>query len=367
VGTAIESLANWRTEKISPKRGLPAFIYTDESIFARECETILSKTWVFVGFAHSLAKPGDVQPTTVGGRPILLVRDKGGNIATFHNVCRHRCAKLVEKPTNVGPLIRCPYHSWAYGLDGALRSSPHFGGIGNHTPDGFNPADHGLIPVRTAVWHDWIFVNLSGAAKDFEIYARPLVRRLYGIDFDKVVPVATLEFGEVAANWKFIMENFIEPYHVQFVHQTTTSQPLKDHKTIVDGVCLGSSVDLPEEIGIKHRLGVSSRYLTLFPTFILGRYVPDQIGVYLNVPLGPGRTSQTRVIYKTDGSVPEANEISGLKNLWWDVHMEDHAICERLQMARASPVAISGGVLSPCWEDSVRAFQELVVDCLDAE
>ncbi len=88
------------------------------------------------------------------------------------------------------------------------------------------------------------------------------------------------------------------------------------------------------------------------------------MGVYLNVPLGPERTAQRRVIYTTEGQKLTETEIEGLKTLWWDVHKEDHAICERLQLGRASPMAESGGVLSPHWEDSVRAFQELVVEAV---
>jgi choline monooxygenase len=295
---------------------------------------------------------------------VLLLKNRKSEITAFHNVCRHRCLTLVDQPKNVGKLIRCPYHAWAYNLDGALRASPHFGGPDQHQPEGFDPAENGLKPVRVHVWHDWIFVNLDGNASPFDEYAAPLINRLDGIDFDKVQLIGMLDFGEIATNWKFIMENFIEPYHVQFVHSTTTSQPLSDHYTIVDGVCLGSAVDLGEEVGTSGSLAVSSRYLTLFPNFILGRYFPDQIGVYLNVPLGPGRTAQKRALYTTEGQELTEAEIDGLKALWWDVHKEDHAICERLQLGRASPVAESGGVLSPHWEDSVRAFQELVVEAV---
>ena len=361
---AIETMLSRFWEDSGPAHGLPAGAYTDQRFWEIECDTVLAEGWVCVGFAHELAEPGDATPVTVAGKPVLLVRNGKCEIAAFHNVCRHRCLTLVYQPKNVGKLIRCPYHAWAYDLDGALRASPHFGGTDQHRPEGFDPAENGLRPVRSHVWHDWIFVNLDGNAPPFEEYATPLINRLEGVDFDKLQPIATLDFGEIATNWKFIMENFIEPYHVQFVHASTTSQPLSDHYTIVDGVCLGSTVDLDKEAGVSGSLAVSSRYLTLFPNFILGRYFPDQIGVYLNVPLGPGRTAQKRAIYTTEGQEPTRAEIDGLKALWWDVHKEDHAICERLQLGRASPVAESGGVLSPHWEDSVRAFQELVVEAV---
>lgn len=359
MGRSDPGFAAFRVEG-AVRHGLPGPAYTDPEFWIRECETVLAQNWVCVGFAHELAATGDAQPVTVAGCPILLVRNTRGEIAAFQNVCRHRCLTLVTEHTNVGKLIRCPYHAWAYDLDGRLRASPHFGGTDQHRPKGFDPAEHGLIPVRAHVWHDWIFVNLDGQAPTFDEYAAPLMARLEGMDFAKVEPFAVLEFGEIATNWKFIMENFIEPYNVQFVHSLTTDQPLADHYTIVDGRCMGSAVDLAAENAGSGSLAVSSRYLALFPNFILGRYFPDQLGVYLNVPLGPGATAQKRALYTSEGQTLSPVEIEALKTLWWDVHKEDHAMCERLQAGRAAPVAEAGGVLSPHWEDSVRAFQELI-------
>ena len=341
--------------------GLPSIAYTDEKFWEMECDTVLAENWVFVGFVHEFDKLGDVSPVSVAGKPILLVKNNKEKIIAFHNVCRHRCLKLVDQPKNVGKLIRCPYHAWAYDLDGNLFASPHFGGTNKQEPYGFDKSKHGLEPVRIQVWHDWIFINLSNNAPPFEEYAMPLIKQLDGINFEKIYPVATLEFGEIFSNWKFLIENYIEPYHVQFVHQKTTSQPLKDHYTIVDGMCLGSGVDLNEEDTSSGNLSVSSRYLSLFPNFIIGRYFPDQLGVYLNLPLGPDRTTQKRIIYTTEGHELTKNEIENQKKLWWNVHKEDHEICERLQQGRASPVSIKGGLLSPHWEKSVLAFQKLVV------
>ena len=119
-------------------------------------------------------------------------------------------------------------------------------------------------------------------------------------------------------------------------------------------------MDLDEEIGTSGSLAVSSRYLTLYPNFILGRYFPDQMGAYLNIPTGPCTMMQKRALYTTDGQTLSEEEIESLKKLWWDVHKEDHEMTERLQLGRSSNISAAGGVLSPAWEDSVRAFQELV-------
>ena len=342
--------------------GLPSKSYTDNEFWEKECNTVLSNGWLFIGFVHELSKSGDVLPIFIAGKPILLVKNENNKITAFHNVCSHRCLKLVSKKKNVGKHIRCPYHSWSYDLEGNLKSAPHIGGINQHKPKGFNFKNHGLKPIRIHIWHDWIFINLNGKAKKFEEYAKPLFSKFKDIDFDKLKYAVTLDFGKINTNWKFLIENFIEPYHVQFVHKTTTNQPLKDHYTIVDGVCYGSGVDVKQEDNKNaNALSVSSKYLSLFPNFIIGTYYPNQIGVYLNIPISPSVTSQKRIIYTTNGKVMTKEESDLAKKIWWSVHKEDHEICERLQEGRASPASNEGGLLSPYWEKGVKAFQKLII------
>jgi len=343
--------------------GLPAKSYTDENFWKKECKTVLSDGWLFVGFLHELKKTGDVIPLFIADKPILLVKNNNNEVAAFHNVCSHRCLKLVDEKKNVGKIIRCPYHSWSYDLDGKLKSAPHVGGTNQHKPKGFNFLDHGLKSIRIHIWHDWIFINFNGKAKKFEEYARPLIKKFNDIDLTKLKYAATLDFGKINTNWKFLIENFIEPYHVQFVHKTTTNQPLKDHYTVVDGICYGSGVDVKkEDTKNNSALSVTSRYLSLFPNFIIGTYFPNQVGVYLNIPISPGVTSQKRIIYTTDGKKMGQEEADMIKNIWWSVHKEDHEMCERLQEGRSSPASDEGGLLSPVWEKGVQAFQKLIID-----
>jgi len=343
--------------------GLPAKSYTDEDFWKKECNTVLSNGWLFVGFAHEFRKPGDVIPLFIANKPILLVKNNNNEITAFHNVCSHRCLKLVDEKKNVGKIIRCPYHSWSYDLEGKLKAAPHIGGTNQHNPKGFNFLDHGLKSIRIHIWHDWIFINFNGKAKKFAKYAKPLINKFNDIDLSKLKYAATLDFGKINTNWKFLIENFIEPYHVQFVHKSTTNQPLKDHYTIVDGICYGSGVDVKEEDTKNSKaLSVTSRYLSLFPNFIIGTYFPNQVGVYLNVPISSGITSQKRIIYTTDGKNMGKEEVDMIKNIWWSVHKEDHEMCERLQEGRSSPASDEGGLLSPVWEKGVKAFQKLIID-----
>ena len=343
--------------------GLPAKSYTDQRFWEKECNTALADGWLFVGFVHELEKSGDVMPIFIAGKPILLVKNNNNEIKAFHNVCSHRCLKLVDEKKNIGKVIRCPYHSWSYDLEGKLKAAPHIGGTNNHKPKGFNFSEHSLKKIRIYIWHDWIFININGKAKNFKEYAKPLIKKFDDVDFDKLKYAATLDFGKINTNWKFLIENFIEPYHVQFVHKTTTNQPLKDHYTIVDGICYGSGVEVKEEDNKNDSaLSVTSRYLSLFPNFIIGSYYPNQIGVYLNVPISPSETTQKRIIYTTDGKEMSKEESDIVKKIWWSVHKEDHEMCERLQEGRSSPASTQGGLLSPYWEKGVRAFQKLIID-----
>ena len=345
--------------------GLPAKSYTDNDFWIKECDTVLSNGWLFVGFVHEFKKAGDVQPIFIAGKPILIIKNENEEIKAFHNVCSHRCLKLVNEKKNIGKLIRCPYHAWSYDLQGNLKAAPHIGGTNNHKPKGFNFKEHGLKPIRIHIWNDWIFINLNGKAKKFIEYAKPLFSKFKDLDFNKLKYTATLDFGKINTNWKFLIENFIEPYHVQFVHKTTTTQPLKDHYTIVDGMCYGSGVDVKEEDSKNSKaLSVSSKYLSLFPNFIIGTYYPNQVGVYLNIPINPNTTIQKRIIYTVDGSKMSKEDIDITKKIWWSVHKEDHEMCERLQEGRSSPASNEGGLLSPHWEDGVKAFQKLIIQSM---
>ena len=351
-----------------PRHGLPGAAYVSERFHELEQDHLFSSVWVFAGFAHQVPDAGDVLPISVAGQPLFILRNEAKQVTAFHNVCRHRNLQLVDQPSNCGRLLRCPYHSWSYDLNGALKNAPFFGGNEKQRVDGFKLDENGLMPVKCAVWHDWVFVNLDPHLEEtFEDFVRPIKKVLNDTDLGQYRPVATLEWAEVQTNWKLLMENFIEPYHVQFVHKTTTSQPLKDHYPVIEGKCLGSAVDLSDEQVAKAgkgKLGVSSRYLTLFPNFVLGTYAPDQIGVHLNNPIDSGTTSQMRVIYLHQDTRYSESEIQDLKELWYQVHREDHAMCERLQTGRHSQLSAQGGVLSPYWETSVRKFQELVADAI---
>lgn len=351
------------------KSGLPGLAYTSEAFFALERDRVLAHNWCLVGFAHELARPGDVVPSSVGGLPILLVRGKDGRLRAFHNVCRHRGLLLVDQPCRRRTLV-CPYHNWAYGLDGRLLNAPHFGGANRHDADGFRYDAHGLREISCRQWHDWVFANLDGAAPDFERFVAPLAPYVEGLALDGVEPLFKVDSGEFACNWKFICENFVEPYHVPVVHpRTAAGQPLAQHYMVGDRHLVGCAIDVEQAAEAKRAnlcLDFSARYLLLFPNFLFFIYFGEetQINVMLNQPLGPDRTHQRRVIYQLGGSRPDQEAIGEWVALTEAVIAEDRAMLERLQRGRASPVTRDGGVLSPVWEESEHAFQTMVADAV---
>ncbi len=356
------------------KHGLPARTYTSEDFFRLEQERVFARNWTFIGYAHELAEPGDAVPAVAAGLPVLMLKGADSRIRVFHNVCRHRGLKLVDQPCRFETTIVCPYHAWTYGLDGRLIRSPHFGGYRQHFPEHFDPEQHGLVEIRSRVWHDWIFVNHGGGAPEFDEYVAPLLEFTGGHDLDRIKPMFKVDSGEFRCNWKFICENFIEPYHVPVAHPVTAAgQPLRDHYLVGNGRVVGCAVDVggngqssKREAAPELCLNMSARYLVLFPNFLFFTYDAEvtQINVMLNTPLAPDRTHQRRVIYHLEGQEPSAGEIESWRRLTLQVVAEDRALVERMQEGRHSPVTAGGGILSPVWEESEHDFQRLIMEAV---
>jgi len=129
---------------ISEARGLPNPCYLGSSYFALERDAVFARNWTAIGFGKDVPAAGDAVPIDLLGLPLLMLRDRRGTVRVFHNVCSHRGMRLVEEPTQIKGVIRCRYHSWCYGLNGELRSTPSVGGAGVNEAPGFDRRRHGL-------------------------------------------------------------------------------------------------------------------------------------------------------------------------------------------------------------------------------
>jgi phenylpropionate dioxygenase-like ring-hydroxylating dioxygenase large terminal subunit len=206
-------LEHWRSNSDTDKGKLPLSprFYACEEMLQMEIEKIFQKEWLCVGHISELKNPGDYLTFDLVGHPIMVVRDRSHELRAFSNVCRHRSARLLDGSGNTKLLV-CPYHAWTYELNGKLRGAPFM-----------EPAqvkDICLNDLQLEVWQGLIFVNLDQNTE-------PLAPRLESLQEEvgqfNLAGMEVVHFydDEVACNWKVLVENFCESYHVFRVHKTT--------------------------------------------------------------------------------------------------------------------------------------------------
>lgn len=356
---------------------LPNLAYTCDDFYALEQNTVFRDNWVFAGFRHEFDKIGDMLPCEVAGQPVVLVLAAADEIRAFHNVCRHRGAQLVTEARN-GKKFVCPNHSWSYALDGKLIARPHFHGGEKHDVNRESCHRADLALVRCATWHDWIFVNLSGDAEDFDNAIEPISRHLGDHDFSELRYCDSLQF-DIAANWKLAIENFIEPYHVFSCHPWLNDFVGMDERVApgFEGRVLSCGYEFratdparggalpwfPELPADKQNRG---DWYVLFPNFAFEIF-PDQVDVFIATPRGPTRCRETIALYFVgEGAhAPRYADARAhvIKN-WNDLNHEDIGIIERMQVGRASD-GFDGGVLSPYWDPVQQHFARLMTQAIE--
>lgn len=369
------------TQPIQTAKGLPNPFYVDPEATLFEQKRLLLDGWACIGFGHDVARPGALHPTELAGVPLLMVRDRDGNLQVFHNVCRHRGVTLVESPTTCRGLIRCPYHSWTYGLDGQLKATPMVGGAGRHRHPCINTAKLGLVPVASGEWRDLVFVNVSGDGGDFADFIAPLAERW--VDFNSV----DLHHGgadssfqlTLQTNWKLAVENYCESYHLPWIHPGLNSYSrIEDHYHIEgqevisgQGTCVYRQIEgaqgqsFPSVPNLPAKWHRGAEYVALFPNVLSGVH-KDHMYHILLTPLGPTQTIERVEIYYFDARATTA-EFAELRQqnaaLWRGVFIEDVNVVERMQRGRASP-GFDGGTFSPVMDPPTHDFHKWVAERL---
>jgi phenylpropionate dioxygenase-like ring-hydroxylating dioxygenase large terminal subunit len=192
---------------------LPGACYTSDRFFAAEMQAIHRRNWFFVGLASELA-PGAYRAVETPGGPALLVRDRGGTLRAFANLCRHRGSLLLEG-SGTARSIACPYHAWTYGLDGRLIAAPNM-----ERSRGFETAAHGLLQIRLESWQGLLFLTYDDAAPPLLEHLGDLPEQLGCYRFDEMVCTWRQEI-DCRCNWKLLVENALETYHTGLVHART--------------------------------------------------------------------------------------------------------------------------------------------------
>ncbi len=361
-------------------KGLPNEHYVSQAVFEEEKKAILFDNWSAIGFGKDIPNTGDVKPIDFVGMPVIMVRDTNNNINVFQNTCRHRGMILIDEPKNINGVIRCPYHSWCYSLTGELCATPMVGGTNNNSHDSIKNDELGLFKIRSIVWQDIIFVNISNNAPEFADYASKVIDRWS--EFEK-----PLFFGGESSsfsltldtNWKLAVENYCESYHLPWVHpELNVTSSIEDHYHIEEkGHFSGQGSHVYNQIKsddgkvfpdfdeLSSKWNTASEYIAFYPNVLLGVHRDHFFSIILE-PISTDKTIEhVSIYYSKDPS--EMTELSALidKNasFWKTVFKEDIGVVEGMQRGR-NGLMFDGGKFSPAMDSSTHCFHHWIAQKL---
>ena len=209
---------------------IPARVYNDPVFLELERERIFARTWQLVGRVDDVREHGQFITAQIENDPIVVLRD-GDTLRGFYNVCLHR-AGPVASGCGKRNTLQCKYHGWTYSLDGTLRRAPEMQGVQR-----FDPESMHLVPVQVATWGPLVFVNVDGKAPPLADVLEDLPTRLAPFRCESMRYVMRKEW-EIACNWKIYVDNFLEGYHLPFVHPGLS-------KVLDYGLDMQTAMDLP--------------------------------------------------------------------------------------------------------------------------
>jgi phenylpropionate dioxygenase-like ring-hydroxylating dioxygenase large terminal subunit len=332
---------------------LPFSWYSDEEVLRRERAVIFARSWQYAGRAAQVSEPGSFLATDAAGVPVLVTRDTAGELRAFLNVCRHRGAVLTEG-CGTRSTIQCHYHAWTYDLDGALRNAPR----SEREPD-FDKSEWSLVPASVDTWGPFLFVNPDAEAASLSDHLGELPEILArDIDVDGLAFHSRVEFG-ANANWKIVVENFLECYHCPTAHPGFSAEVdvhpdrylLEAHPTFSAQFCRAKASG---ERGQFHLLYPNTG-INVFPG-------PANLSIGPVLPHGTGRTER----YLDYFFAPDVDE-GWLRDFFAfddQVGKEDTALVESVHRGMGAGVIEHGRLLLNS-EPLLAAFQAWVAERLD--
>ncbi len=331
-------------------RALPSQCYTDAAYWQVDRETILASQWQYVGPASSVENPGQVLCTELLGKPIIVSRTPEHKLLAFYNVCRHRGGPLVRESGQYRRL-QCAYHGWTYALDGRLIGAPHM-----QAARGFDPNQCSLRQLSAQVWEGMLFVAQNPPEFDVDAIMAGINERILPMRLREMTFVRRDEYS-VRCNWKIYIDNYLEGYHVPFVHPGLNKVlDFANYKTeLAQHYSLQHSPVRPGDNPYSNQGGHAYYYFVL-PN-IMFNILPGRLQVNAVLPID---IDHCRVIFdyyysgKDDATrIAQAQADLAFSD---DVQKEDIAICEILQKNMRAGV-YEAGRLSPTFESALHHFQ----------
>jgi len=329
---------------------MPAWVYNHAELTRLEIERILLPSWQIVCHANSIPNAGDYATLDIGPESVMVLRDRDGSIRAYHNVCRHRGARLLDGTGNCPATITCPYHGWTYRHDGHLIGTPVKESFAN-----LNRADYSLKPVRVDQALGFVFVCLAGDPPPVSKVWEGLADELLPYQFSKMVPLGPITTDIWEVDWKIAMDNYLESYHVPIGHPGLNRMFTPDYEdqASVPGIARGLSWMRDQEssrwserlyqrlIGkvathLPERERRCWRFYSMLPNLGIDVF-PDQMDFFQLMPYGPGRCAVRGAVFGLPDSRPEMRAVRYLSaRINNQVNNEDKWLCSRVQRGLAS-------------------------------
>ena len=352
---------------------LPGSYYYAPGVFELEKQAIFNRTWQYVCHVSRVAEPGRYCVRDIGDQSVVVLRDWGGELRAFHNVCQHRAHRLVEGTGRLGAAIVCPYHNWSYELSGELRHARHSEDVADFDRGGIC-----LSRVRAETFCGFVFVNLDPNA-------RPIMEGREGLDREirQLSPaIEDLKLAyereiSIAANWKNSVENYSECYHCPNRHPTlmqgsldldsyriTVHPEYHSHSSRGVGTSTAYTRSMDTD-GMEREFGS----WLLWPSFALEVYPGGYLNVFHHEPKAPERTVQrVEWYFPSEEPTPEQREVIEFVDR---VRDEDVPICESVQRGLHSLGYTQGRLVATAErphfsEHAVHDFQAKVLKALRA-
>lgn len=346
---------------------LHADAYTRPIWFDADQRHIIGASWQWVCHSEKLADPGSYVTEDIAGMPVVLVRDRGGELRAFYNVCKHRAHHLVEGHGQIANLV-CPYHAWSYDLTGRLQAARHT----EHLDD-FSVADVCLDPVQVEEFCGFVYVNLDPSAAPLGEQSGELGAEImrWAPDVERLTFAHRLTY-EVRSNWKNVVDNFLECYHCHTAHEDFVSLVDMDtYRVTTHGIYSSHMAEAGKTENTAY--DVSAATVTdhavwwLWPNTCMMRYPGRGNMIILKIiPAGPDLTHETYDFF-LESAEPNTAELESIRYLDDVLQVEDIKLVESVQRGMETPAFTQGRIVadpsgSGLSEHALHHFHGLVLD-----